>query len=58
MVQGIWPLIFWGYYFPDMDLTYGVPIIILPNQIYLWYNGGFQYPVILPFIIIIQLQDQ
>ena len=41
MVQGICLLIFWGYYRPDRDVPYGVPILILPHQIASCYNGGF-----------------
>ena len=41
MVQGLCQLIFWGYSWPDRDVTYGVPILILPHQLSSWYNGGF-----------------
>ena len=41
MVQGIWPLILWGYSWPDRDVPYGAPILILPYKISSWYNGGF-----------------
>ena len=41
MVQGLWPLIFWWYSWPDRYVPYGVPIIILSHQISSWYNGGF-----------------
>ena len=34
MVQGILSLIFWGYSWPDRDVPYGVPILILTHKMF------------------------